>query len=137
MNPHNIFVDTNILIGAYANKEQDALALKYLYSLRGKRIYTSALSIAQLASVFQKRKTNKEIKSIIRQIQQKIDIIGFTNADITKSLDIENSDIEDNMQFVICNKVKCFYFVTNNKKDYNSFNTIAPLTAKEIRTIQK
>ncbi len=137
MNPNNIFVDTNVLIGYFSNKEADERAINYLFSLKGKKLFTSALSIAQIASVFQKKTTNRKLREIITRIQAKFIVIDFTGKDITKSLEFDNADIEDNMQYVISSKFKCFYFITNNKKDYNSFNTINPLTSKEIRTINQ
>jgi len=40
--------------------------LHYLYSIVGKRLYISSLSVAQLISVYQKRKTNEEIRAVAR-----------------------------------------------------------------------
>ena len=45
---NNIFVDTNVLVGAYSdNKEfaDDAACWNYLCRLKGKRIFISSLSI--------------------------------------------------------------------------------------------
>ena len=56
-NPNHIFVDTNVLVGGYsgdARFQKDADCLHYLYSLTGKRLYISTLSVAQLISMFQK-----------------------------------------------------------------------------------
>ena len=58
-NPNHIFVDTNVLVGGYsgdARFQKDADCLHYLYSLTGKRLYISTLSVAQLISMFQKKK---------------------------------------------------------------------------------
>ena len=58
-NPNHIFVDTNVLIGAYSGDtrfQTDSDCLHYLYSIVGKRLYTSTLSVAQLISVFQKKR---------------------------------------------------------------------------------
>ncbi len=60
-NPNHIFVDTNVLIGAYsgdARFQTDSDCLHYLYSIVGKRLYASTLSVAQLISVYQKNITN-------------------------------------------------------------------------------
>jgi hypothetical protein len=51
MNGNHIFVDTNVLIGWWVGNKDDVNCIKYLFSLRGKRLYTSALSIAQLESI--------------------------------------------------------------------------------------
>lgn len=44
MNGNHIFVDTNVLIGWWVGNKEDVNCIKYLFSLRGKRLYTSALS---------------------------------------------------------------------------------------------
>ena len=137
MNSNNIFVDTNVLIGFHANRQNDKSALKYLFELQGKRLFTSTLAIAQLVSVFQKKKTNTEIKKIVKGIQAKFELLSFVEDDVTRSLDISTSDIEDNMQYVISLKRKCFYFITNNVKDYRYFANIKVLEPKQIRTIQR
>ena len=49
-NPNHVFVDTNVLIGAYsgdARYQTDSDCLHYLYTIVGKRLYISTLSLAQ------------------------------------------------------------------------------------------
>lgn len=137
MNKHNIFVDTNVLIGAYSAIQKDEHCLKYLYSLTGKRLFTSSLSIAQLVSVFQKRKTNEEIKQIVKKILAKFTIISFEKKDIETAITYDGSDIEDNIQYVISGKFNCFYFVTNNIKDYNKLGRIFPVPPSKIALIKR
>jgi predicted nucleic-acid-binding protein len=63
-NYNHIFVDTNVLVGGYsgdARYQKDEACLHYLYSLTGKKLYISSLSVAQLISMFQKKKKNDEI----------------------------------------------------------------------------
>ncbi len=135
-NPNNIFVDTNVLIGAYCGREDDTLCLRYLYALKGKRLFVSSLSIAQLVSVFQKTKGNAEIKRTVRSISAKFDILSFTAQDIELSLRQTRGDMEDNIQYVISQKMKCFYFVTNNYKDYSGFQDIHILLPRKVRFIR-
>ena len=137
MTANHIFVDTNVLIGFFINLKNDKSALNYLFELHGKRLFTSTLAVAQLVSVFQKKKTNAEIKKIIKSIQAKFEILSFVDSDITKAVAIEASDIEDNIQYVISSKKKCFYFVTNNTKDYTYFADIKVLDPKQIRAIPR
>jgi len=136
-NPNHIFVDTNVLIGAYSNFENDMRCLQYLFSLRGKRLYTSALSIAQLVSVFQKSKANNNIKQIVRDLLTKFSVISFVPDDIEKSLLLEYTDMEDNIQYVISRKFHCLHFITNNVRDYRKFANINILKPIQIRTIQQ
>lgn len=137
MNVNHIFVDTNVIIGWWAGIKPDADCIKYLFSLRGKRLYTSALSIAQFVSVFQKTQSNEEIRKAVHDLLAKFNIISFTEKDITNSLEITNADMEDNIQYVISGKAKCFHFVTNNKKDYDKLSNINVVIPSKIRKINQ
>jgi predicted nucleic acid-binding protein len=134
---NNIFVDTNILIGAWSDNPTDKNCLQYLFSLAGKRVFISTLSVAQLVSVFQKKKSNEEIKKIVRYLLSKFTVLSFTIKDIEDSLTIESVDMEDNIQYVISRKFNCLHFVTNNKKDYNQFYLLNIVPPHQIRVIKK
>jgi predicted nucleic acid-binding protein len=136
LNSYNIFVDTNVLIGAFSDKQQDKKCLEYLYSLKGKYLFISTLSVAQLVSVFQKRETNEVIKNMVRSLIAKFTIVEFSKTDIENSLNFAFSDMEDNIQYVISKKMKCAYFVTNNRKDYMSFN-LNVIIPRQVRSINQ
>ena len=140
-NQNHIFIDTNIIIGAYLkNKkyEDEKRCWDYLTSLVGKKIYVSSLSIAQFVSMFQHHKINKMlIRDHVRNILTKVNIIDFTKDDIKRSLLVKENDLEDNIQYVLANKLKCGIFFTQNTKDYNTYINIAVYTAKEHRTIKQ
>ena len=137
-NSNHIFVDTNVLVGGYsgdARFQKDADCLHYLYSLTGKRLYISSLCVAQLISVYQKKKINDEIVRIVRDLQHRFNVIDFTNRDIDASLTETGADIEDNVQFVLARKQKCSIIVTNNYKDYRLFFNVRVVKPDEVRTI--
>ena len=136
LNPNHIFVDTNVLNGVYLNRTADIECLKYLFSLKGKKLYISSLSIAQFVAFFQKKYTNDKIKDIIRYLFTKFTVIEFGEQDIQKSLNQNYSDMEDTIQYVIGTKMKCFYFVTNDKH-FNAFWNIKALKPSEIRSIER
>ena len=138
LNPNHIFVDTNVLIGAYSGDvrfQADSDCLHYLCSVTGKRLYTSTLSVAQLISVYQKKKTNEEIARVVRDLQHRFNIINFTSNDIDAALEETGADIEDNIQFVLAKKQKCLIIVTNNYKDYRSFRSIHAIMPSRVRII--
>jgi predicted nucleic acid-binding protein len=136
LNPNHIFVDTNILNGFYLNKSADVECLKYLFSMKGKRLFISSLSIGQFVAFFQKRLTNDKIKEIIRYLFTKFIIIEFGENDIQKSLFFPYSDMEDTIQYVIAIKMKCYYFITNDKH-FSVFRNIEALKSSEVRTIER
>ena len=139
-NPNHIFVDTNVLIGAYsgdAKFQTDSDCLHYLYSIVGKKLYISTLNVAQLISVYQKRKTNEEIRTIARELQHRFTIINFTAKDIDAALDQTGADIEDNIQFVLARKQKCHVIITNNYKDYRLLMGAQVIKPSKVRTIAR
>lgn len=138
VNPYHIFVDTNVLIGAYSGDvrfQKDEECLHYLFSLTGKRLFVSALSVAQLISTFQKKKTNKDIANIVRDIQHRFNVISFTSKDIENALQETGADIEDNVQYILALKQKCQIIVTNNYKDYTPLIGITVVRPKDKRLI--
>lgn len=135
MNQNHIFVDTNVLIGAWSGRTSDVLCLQYLFSLKGKRLYSSTLSIAQFISVFQKKRSNDEIRKRVKYLQTKFNLISFTETDVTKAIDEVSPDIEDNIQYVLCRKMNCLHFITNNIKDYSGYfllNVLKPNQSRQI-----
>ena len=151
-NPNHVFVDTNVLVGGYsgdARYQKDADCLHYLFALTGKKLYISTLSVAQLISVYQKggvretneclvegdQKSNEEITSVVRELQHRFSIIDFTARDIDAALVETGADIEDNVQFVLAKKQRCYIVVTNNYKDYRFLPGIAVLRPEKIRKI--
>jgi len=136
-NPNNVFIDTNVLIGAYFENDTDKKCLQYLYSLKGKRLFISSLSVAQLVSVFQKKKTNKEIKRIVQDLLIKFTVISFTQKDIENAVQFEYSDMEDSIQYEMSRKFKCGVFITNNIKDYRVFTNVSIIKPLKIRVIEQ
>ena len=139
-NPNHIFVDTNVLVGGYSGDQRfqkDVDCLHYLFSLTGKRLYISALSVAQLISTFQKKKSNEEIIGVVRELQHRFNIIDFRAVDIDNALYETGADIEDNVQFVLAKKQKCLIVVTNNYKDYRFLQGVEVIRPAKVRKIPK
>lgn len=137
-NYNHIFVDTNILVGGYsgdARYQKDEACLHYLYSLTGKKLYISTLSVAQLISTFQKKKKNDEIVRIVRDLQHRFNVIDFAARDIDAALVETGGDIEDNVQYVLARKQKCSIIITNNFKDYRLFYNISVVKPDDVRSI--
>lgn len=140
-NKNNIYIDTNVLIGAFAEGkrfEAEKRCWNYVCSLTGKRVFVSTLSVAQLVSTFQKRGLDKDIVvGYVRRILAKAIVVDFTEKDVSDSLTIEGNDMEDNMQCALSRKVKCGILITQNKKDYVNYLHVDILSAKECRSINQ
>ena len=53
------------------------------------------------------------------------------------SLAETGADIEDNMQYIVSKKMKCYTFVTNNVKDYRVFGDIQVLKPENVKMIPR
>lgn len=140
LSENHIFVDTNVLVGGYSGKssfQKDADCLHYLFSLTGKKLYISTLSVAQLISMFQKKHTNEEIVGMVRELQHRFTVIDFTNRDIDAALAETGADIEDNVQYVLAKKQKCRIVITNNYKDYRALQGIQVFRPTEVRRLPR
>ena len=140
LSENHIFVDTNVLVGGYSGKssfQKDADCLHYLFSLKGKKLYISTLSVAQLISMFQKKHTNEEIVGMVRDLQHRFTVIDFTNRDINAALVETGADIEDNVQYVLAMKQKCRIVITNNYKDYRALQGIQVFRPTEVRRLPR
>ena len=135
-NRNHIFIDSNVLNGFYLGMTTDVECLKYLFSLKGKKLFISSLSVGQFVAFFHKKFTNDRIKDIVRYLFTKFTVVEFGEQDIQKSLLYDYSDLEDTIQYVIGTKMKCFYFITNDKH-FATFRNISVLKSSEIRSIKK
>lgn len=138
-NENHIFIDTNIIVGAFSEGKEFAeerQCWSYLTSLVGKKIYISSLSVAQFISILQHHKINKNLlKQHVNNILAKTIVIDFTRNDIEASLNMKESDLEDNIQYVLAKKLKCGVFFTQNKKHYKDYMYTDVYTAKEYTYI--
>lgn len=135
---YHIFVDTNVLVNCFIGTAADVACMHYLYALQGKRLYVSALSIAQLIALLQKRHDKEEIRKYVLQVLHHCVVVSCTDNDIKSALEIEGGDMEDNIQYCISQKVKCPVFITNNLKDYRHYDNIASvIRPSEVRTIKR
>lgn len=133
-----IYIDTNVLIGNFRKVKADVLAIDYLFKLRDYELYTSTLAISQTISTLQGKRKDKayrqEIINYIKRLKHKIKLIGFAAGDLDVALELDNTDLEDNIQFVLGQKMSCYTYVTNNIKDFR-YNTVAVIEPAYIRSI--
>lgn len=147
-NKKHVFIDANVLIDAVeylhffdqldnkAPATNATKALDFLYRKVGLRLYISSVSILQLISHFQKRNrrlSNADIRNSIQSFIEKCTLIDLRENDILAGITLENKDLEDNIQYKLSQKVKCFYIVTNNYKDFKEFANVDIVKPDKVR----
>jgi len=129
-----IYVDTNLLINYCTRQTNDVKALQYVFSKRRKEVlFTSSLAIVQTISKLQsagksdKRKAYSRETTIkkLDEILPKFTVLDLSFSDIKTSFNHLNSDIEDNVHYVLSQKAKCNAILTNNIKDFTFFKDVS------------
>ena len=129
----NIFVDANVLIGAFRGLKADVGALDYLEKLPQVKLFTSSLVVAQMIATCQIKNNaehQQKLKSAVHAILRRFTIISCTDKDIERSLSMDQPDMEDNLQYVMGNRMRCTHYITNNKRDFLFANTTIIPSAK-------
>ena len=134
-----LYIDTNVLIGYFRNQKADVQAMDYMFKLRDCELYTSALAISQTISTIQGKRRDplfrKNIIDFVMGLMHKIHVVSLAATDISAALELPNIDIEDNIQFIVGEKQRCYIYVPNNQKDFK-YNNVVIVSPRYIRSIQ-
>lgn len=134
-----LYIDTNVLIGCFRDQKEDVQAMDYMFKLKDCELYTSALAISQTISTIQGKRRDplfrKNIIDFVIGLMHKIHVVGLAATDIRAALELPNIDIEDNIQFIVGEKQRCYIYVTNNQKDFK-YNNVVIVSPRYIRSIQ-
>lgn len=139
----NVFLDTNVLINdffyRYKQKKESkysSIAIQFLKANPKITLYIASFSLIQLVSTLDKAKVSKtDIAIELKRIISRYKLVDLTANDFQKALGIDYKDTEDAIQYTLCRKVRCFYIVTENIKDFSLFKFVTTIKPKHIRKI--
>ena len=132
-----IFIDANVLIGSFRGINKDVQAIEYLRKLPQVRLFTSSLAIAQLMATCQLKGDNERRQLLIKYINailKDFSVISCSATDIEKAMSLEQPDMEDNLQYIMGERMKCTHYVTNNKRDF-IFANVTVIPSAKIRLV--
>ncbi len=140
---YRVYVDTNILINDFLfrseGKENSRTAYNALIYLRAKpkvNLYIASFSIIQVVSTLNKAKIKDDaIREELKRIMEKYTVGNFLDTDIKKGIELDSRDIEDSFQYVISQKLKCAYILTDNLKDFKRFKDVVVVNSSKVRKI--
>ena len=139
--PYHIFIDTNVLINDILfrqynrlNSKPSNVALNYLLHIARRETFVASFSIVQIISTLERARMSQEIiRQEIQHILTKHKVINFTEKDIQAALDdFNNLDIEDTFQFVVSQKMRCQYIITENVKDFIADSNVLDISPDVI-----
>ena len=130
-----VFIDTNIFLDLFLNREGFADAAEKLLLWCEEGLIsgsTSAINIANIYYLVNQQKSKPETRKIVKKILEVVAIPNTSRKDLLLAIDSGFSDFEDAIQFFTALNVDGInYIITRNKKDYKSA-TIPVVTAAEF-----
>jgi predicted nucleic acid-binding protein len=137
-----VFIDTNILINDFLYRHLQRTtgleAHNALVSLKskGKQMYIAIFAILQVVSTLERARIDKEeVAKEVKRLTERYELVHLAQIDIENALSYQDLDLEDCIQYELSQKVKCFYILTDNVKDFRSFKNIVVVKAKKHKSI--
>lgn len=119
-----IFVDTNIIVDLIADRQPySKFALEIFTKAEEKkiRLYTSSHSIATTHYLLKKYREEKELREILSDLMDFIQVVSVDADVIKKGLRSKHKDFEDSIQIFCASSVeKIDCIVTRNIKDFRN-----------------
>jgi len=110
-----IFVDTNIFLDLILKRENFHDALLIFNAIEKKLFEGIVLDITILNIDYIAKKQIQNIKEFIVLINASFSVVGVSNEIISKALEIENSDLEDTLQYLSAKNFNSDCIITNDK----------------------
>jgi predicted nucleic acid-binding protein len=114
-----LFIDTNIFLDLLLKRDNYKDSLKTINSIVDGKYEAVVLDITILNIDYVAKKQVKNIRDFLKLVTQYFVIIGATNIEITQALELKNSDLEDNLQYISALKSSCDIIISNDKNFYS------------------
>lgn len=128
---HKLFVDSDIVIDFFTDREPHANPASELFELneQGKvKLYLSAVSINNTYYIVRRFLGHKNTIEVIDLLTEMTEIVGTTKKEIMQALKNDFSDFEDSVQYSCALTIKNLdAIITRNIKDYRN-SSIAVMT---------
>lgn len=133
-----IFLDTNILLDFLLGREPFAQQAEEILQLRfthKKKIFTSALSIANAAYVV--RKAGQNPFQIISDLMEWVDVVNLTKTEFKSTVKSTFKDFEDALQFFSAQQIDADVIVTRDIKDFSASSILVQTPFHFLKAIKK
>ena len=123
-----IFIDTNIFLDLLLQRECYKESLIILNAIEKNIFEGVILDITLLNIDYIARKQVKDVKEFLSTINSLFKVSGADNSMITQALEINNTDFEDNLQYVCAEKLTCSCIISN---DQNFYSAVIPVLSSK------
>ncbi|PHS34363.1 MAG: hypothetical protein COA92_00250 [Sulfurovum sp.] len=113
-----IFIDTNIFLDVILNRKDAEEATQLLNSCHQKLFDGYLADITLLNIDYIASKQTKNIRDFLHIINQVFTVVGAENEVFDLAFGLDNSDLENSVQYVCASMADCSVIVSNDKKFY-------------------
>ena len=114
-----IFLDTNIFLDLILKRKNYKESLLILNAISKGLFDAFILDITLLNIDYIANKQVKDIRSFLNELNKNFTVLGADNAVFTMSLELNHTDLEDNVQYISAKKTNCELILTNAQKFYS------------------
>ncbi len=135
-----ILIDTNIVLDILLARTpflESAQRLVRVIEEEQSQAYLTANSITDIVYVARKTRSQSEIKQMILDLMERVEIIGIDREDIEAAFSLDFSDFEDALQSACSEKEDIDYIVTRNGRDFGKSNIKAITPADFLARYEK
>ena len=111
-----IFLDTNIFLDLILKRENYKESLLILNAVSKGIFDAFILDITLLNIDYIAKKQVKDIRTFLNELNKNFTILGANNSIFTMSLELNHTDLEDNVQYISAKASHCELILTNDKK---------------------
>lgn len=113
-----IFLDTNIFLNLLLKRDGYEEAVVILNACSQNIFQGCVCDITLLNIDYIASKQVKNIHNFLKIVNENFTIVGLDNVMFAKALDIDNSDLEDNAQYICAKKNSCHLIISDDRAFY-------------------
>jgi len=134
-----VLIDTNVALDIMLHRKDYANSLAvFVAAEKGDVIgYISASAITDIFFISKKTLGKKSAKNALKELLPVFKPATVTDNNIYEALDLDWSDFEDSVQYVVGTSFSVDYIVTRNTKDFTSSSIPAVTPEKFIEIINQ
>ena len=131
-----VFVDTNVILDYYLNREGADDAEKIFTAAYNGEIalFASILTFANFAYVAKRGHTQEDVYMALDEFEKRITALPMDKRQLRSAIDNHCKDFEDMLQYQCAIAAGCDVLVTNNTKDFREFCQLPLMTSREFLT---
>lgn len=131
-----LFLDTNLLLDFVLDRKPFSDQAERIIQLRfthKKRLFTSALTLTNIAYVV--RKADKNPFQVITDLMEWVEIVDLTKSEFNLTIKSTFKDFEDALQFYSALEIGADVIITRDAKGFSSASILVQSPVQYLRTI--